>query len=777
MSLESVPHRAQNCSEVNEVVAALKNGKSKTKDKLSCKRTTFKVAETDLSVESWKIAEWDYKKQDLPTYARGLFTYRDPRSGNYEIAIRGYDKFFNINEVHRTKWSWIEENTKGPYEVTMKENGCIIFISGLPDDTLLVCSKHSTGVRKDVPLSHAIAGERWVDKQLQKLHRTRKDLAKALRAANATAVAELCDDSFEEHILDYEGDQAGLYLHGINFNLPKFATYPMDSVQKFADDWGFRRTKFFLKENVTSLRVFLEEAAETGSWDGKDVEGFVIRCKARDGPNASQWEDWFFKYKFDEPYLMYRQWRECTKAMIAGKMPRMRKHEQITKEYLQFASSYFTRNRYAAEMYQKNHGIIKLRNAFLEHRGLKGSDITKQEAASEAEIGNLVLVPVATIGCGKTTLAVALVKLFHWGHFQNDNLTTKKNKGLAFASECAMGLNLHPVVFADRNNHQKRERQQIMEDIGKYVPNARFIALHYIHHVSDSSTLRRVTRSRVLGRGDNHQTIQASSRSKAEVEGIMEGFMRRFEPVCIENNPDNAFDLVIDLDPVKDTRLNLEKVVIELRQAYPKLIPELPAPEEYDAAIKAAISDYQPDLKHTETSGRSKKSKVASASKSVEYFSISLLAEDIHTILDKAFASCGPEDSQFFHYLRENGRIQKTFHVTLIHRASSISHLSMWKKYQDIYSSTENGALGTADVKLDRVVWDDRVMAIAVSILTEGVESVNKIAHIIIGMARDNIKLKEVNEMLCGKGTNELELKGTSLAVRGEIRALTSGQA
>jgi tRNA ligase len=44
------------------------------------------------------------------------------------------------------------ESHQGPYELSVKENGCIIFISGLEDETLL-CSKHSTGVRQDQTLA------------------------------------------------------------------------------------------------------------------------------------------------------------------------------------------------------------------------------------------------------------------------------------------------------------------------------------------------------------------------------------------------------------------------------------------------------------------------------------------------------------------------------------------------------------------------------------------------------------------------------------------------
>ncbi len=48
----------------------------------------------------------------------------------------------------------------------------------------------------------------------------------------------------------------------------------------------------------------------------------MIRCKMSHDPEKLPYQDWFFKYKFEEPYLMYRQWRECTKALIAGRTPK-----------------------------------------------------------------------------------------------------------------------------------------------------------------------------------------------------------------------------------------------------------------------------------------------------------------------------------------------------------------------------------------------------------------------------------------------------------------------
>lgn len=376
-------------------------GKSQNKGGFSCKKNNFAIEGSNITVDSWRMQDWDYKKPNLPTYARGLFTTKNSK-GQPEIVVRGYDKFFNHGEVRETEWRNVENNTRGPYELSVKENGCIIFISGLEDGTLLVCSKHSTGSRHDTEISHAKAGEAWVDTHLKSVGKKRVDLAMKLREMNATAVAELCDDNFEEHVLAYTPATAGLYLHGINLNLPEFATYPHHLVDRFAEEWGFKKTTYIIKDDIGDVKSFLDTTAETGAFEGRDTEGFVIRCQSK--ADSGEWHDWFFKYKFEEPYLMYRQWRECTKAVISGRPPKYKKHKKITEDYLVFARQQLHQNPDLKQAYQQNHGIIKMRDDFLASRGLRGSDIIRQEEldgelSNDAVTKDVILVPAATIGC------------------------------------------------------------------------------------------------------------------------------------------------------------------------------------------------------------------------------------------------------------------------------------------------------------------------------------------------------------------------------------------
>jgi tRNA ligase len=793
---DQAPYKAQNVGEVSVVLEIMSSHLKKTKGKgsFSCKKTTFTLPNGQ-AVDSWKMQDWDYKLPDLPTYARGLFTTKNSR-GQPEIVVRGYDKFFNHGEVRKTEWDNVQKSTRGPYELSIKENGCIIFIAGMEDGSLIVCSKHSTGARGDVEVSHAMVGERWVDKHLASVGKTRADLARQLRAMNATAVAELCDDAFEEHVLAYNPEQAGLYLHGINLNLPEFVTYPGHLVDRFAEEWGFKKTKYLIENDILQVKKFLDQVAETGAYDGRETEGFVIRCQSRDSPDDA-WGDWFFKYKFDEPYLMYRQWRECTKAVIAGGSPKIRKHKKITEEYLLYARRRLAQDPNLGKLYNQNHGIIALRDDFLASRGLTGPDIIRHELENGEEdqhvTKDVFLVPIATIGCGKTTIGKALCHLFGWGQFQNDDIQGPKGRAARYVEALLKECALHPVVFADRNNHQRRERDQLIKDISNIVPKATFVAIHYVHEPARLEQIRMGLRERVLNRGDNHQTIQAGTDSQDKIIGIMDGFIQRFEPCNTDNRPDSQFDLVIGLDPLASSRDNLEIVISKLEAEYPKLFGEMPTAADLDKAIEVALSN-KADVKH-DLSGMFGKRKVADRTSAVqnstekqpkierrqaaatkppkepklEFFAVRLPSHRVSAILEAIFRDKDAETARFYRQLCQVRRVQSEFHVTLIHKASASQHAQYWEQLSQMHKPTFTPAwekakatgapppepeLGICQVQLERLVWDNRVMCFVVRLVNDDsapapkFETVNKMAHVTVGTSSPAVKPKESNDLL-----------------------------
>jgi len=177
-------------------------------------------ADSDITVRSWKMNEFKYYDipSPFPTLARGIFTVElDSRSHGqnetddkkkYRIVARGYDKFFNIGEVpwctvlyqflpflflatKCAQWPALKEHTAPPYTLSLKSNGCIIFIAALTPSKLLITSKHSIGPVAGSPTSHAQAGEAWLRKYLEQKGRTEEQLASCLWENNWTAISEV----------------------------------------------------------------------------------------------------------------------------------------------------------------------------------------------------------------------------------------------------------------------------------------------------------------------------------------------------------------------------------------------------------------------------------------------------------------------------------------------------------------------------------------------------------------------------------------------------------
>jgi tRNA ligase len=165
-------------------------------------------APIDHTIYSWKINDSLYKKpgKKLPTGARGLFTRLvlptppsdqipspmqslvdsfQQEQGDHVVCARGYDKFFNLGEVPRTKLPYLKQNAQGPFVVTLKENGCIIFVSALNESNVLVCSKNA------IHNKHAAWGKRWLAQHLEAAGQSMEQFAEFLFHHRLTAVFEV----------------------------------------------------------------------------------------------------------------------------------------------------------------------------------------------------------------------------------------------------------------------------------------------------------------------------------------------------------------------------------------------------------------------------------------------------------------------------------------------------------------------------------------------------------------------------------------------------------
>jgi tRNA ligase len=276
-------------------------------------------------------------------------------------------------------------------------------------------------------MSHAQAGEGWLRKYLAKLGKEEKDMAQELWDKNWTAIAELCDDNFEEHVLGYPPEKTGLHLHGLNVRSRHFITEDPEVVDDFAERWGFIKTPWTTVNTIKEVRDFTDECAARGEWKGEPVEGFVVRTRVTDVPTSgrggkeadparSPYEpnsSFFFKVKFDEPYMMYRDWREVTKVLLSSKaylnpslLPKSKMKRPETKVYVKWVINEIKKDPAAFKNYTRGKGIIKTRERYLEwlksDKGEKDleEEVHKEQDGAAKVFTKTIIVPVAIPGCG-----------------------------------------------------------------------------------------------------------------------------------------------------------------------------------------------------------------------------------------------------------------------------------------------------------------------------------------------------------------------------------------
>ena len=241
-----------------------------------------------------------------------------------------------------------------------------------------------------------------------------------------TTCSQLCDDSFEEHVLPYSAEKTGLHLHGLNDCSGHFKTQPTAVVDAFAREWGLIVTMSHMLSSIPEVREFAEEIGRSGTWNGEALEGFVVRTTVCTPPtdgkaptDASPYapgSSSFFKIKFDEPYMMYRDWREITKSLLSrgesAKLPKNKMKRPETKIYVEWVRREIKNHPKLFESYTKGHGIISTRERFLEWLETEEGKQGKKKAETEEEVsqtsdkgyGKTIIMPIAVPGVGASTL-------------------------------------------------------------------------------------------------------------------------------------------------------------------------------------------------------------------------------------------------------------------------------------------------------------------------------------------------------------------------------------
>lgn len=141
------------------------------------------------------------------------------------------------------------------------------------------------------------------------------------------------------------------------------------------------------------------------------VEGFVVRGVKKGGAPG---EPFFWKVKYDDPYLMYREWRELTRKLLAaypdldGVNPNKLRNEQ-SRTYLWWVKREMERDVGKFESWKKGKGIIKTREDFLEwKKGAEAKEVMRtlgqqveDDEGEKKPFDRTLLVPIAVQGCGE----------------------------------------------------------------------------------------------------------------------------------------------------------------------------------------------------------------------------------------------------------------------------------------------------------------------------------------------------------------------------------------
>lgn len=682
--------------------------------------------------------------------------------------------------------------------------------------------------------------------------KTKAALAEQLWRQNETAVAELCDDTFEEHVLAYPPDRTGLHLHGLNANTAHFQTRSMKEVDVFARQWGFLPTRYIQVDTLEEVNKFTSTVAQTGRWEGIAIEGFVVRTRMPTSqdvvtsidaltvvtPPYAQGQTWFYKVKFDEPYLMYRDWRELTRKMLSDKqaferagpsagkvqrpeLPSTKKKRKETRLFIQWCyekmyGSDDGKTQAQPELFERQHqnqGIIHLRDMFIDYMASeegqarldhgKGATPAKK-AASVEPFTKTLIVPVAVPGCGKTAVALALTQLFPgMGHTQSDDVQTKKT-GPTFLRNIVKELDEHDVVFADRNNHLEKHREEIIKVVREWeaggtdvqgrkkgqqqkqraqdvARRVRLIALVWPLEDLPLNLVHHLCSDRLVERGDNHQSLRVDLGKEHEL--VLWQFLQTRQPFGQSSGAaeeateggDEAFESVISLDIRSDLEASVQTSATELANI---LGLPIPSSQQVRQALERA-RQYRVSVRK----------EVKSVAAAIRYYGLSVEIDLTSTL--QSILVHEPEAREAFARLINAKRVVSRPHVTLVHGSDLKSEAnevaSEAQKKWDFYSSLcqQSQVAVTMEMKIDCLAWNDRAMSLGIShVVSEqygdamwALQGKEWRPHITIGTFSEDIRPYEGKRVLCdadsGASTVSSIRFNRPLSVQGRLRGLS----
>lgn len=285
------------------------------------------IASFNFTRDAFVNKSWNF----MTVKARGLFV----NTKTNKIVARGYDKFFNLNEMEFTKWDNLKETLVFPCEIARKENGFLGLV-GYDEETqrIIFCSKST------------MSGEYAENFKNILLSKTTYDKLKTYFNSNpnTTLVFECVDPVNDPHIIKYNNEDC-ILLDIINNEIDfKYADYA--TITKVADSLGL--SKKHICFTVNTFEELQDVIGDAIAREADVFEGYVIR------------DSQGFMFKWKTPY--YNEWKA-----LRGQVDRILKGYAISKEYknnefIKWFIEYYKKD--ISEKHIDTYDIISLRKEY-----------------------------------------------------------------------------------------------------------------------------------------------------------------------------------------------------------------------------------------------------------------------------------------------------------------------------------------------------------------------------------------------------------------------------
>lgn len=277
---------------------------------------------------------------NLTCKARGLFVNTETK----KVVARGYEKFFNINEMRECSLEHLLVKFKDKHITCYKKENGFLGILSMVNGELFFASK-STNDGEYVNYFKNIFKYSNINEEYLKSYLTENDVS---------LVFEVIDVLNDPHIIEY--DKSKIVLLDIISNKFEFEKKPYTEVVKLSKEINCECKSIYIEfDNVRDFhKWYLENTDEDDIYTKQDIEGVVIEC-----------DNYMTKLKF--PY--YKFW----KSMRTLKDKVKEKHTVKLSGLFNAESNYFYAWLKNQESETLEQDIISLRKLYYENKGVENN--------------------------------------------------------------------------------------------------------------------------------------------------------------------------------------------------------------------------------------------------------------------------------------------------------------------------------------------------------------------------------------------------------------------